>query len=444
MDFGLARLYDSKTATIFSGLIAGTPGYIVPELLRGDAPSHATDIFALGVLFQQVLLGDVQDAGTHSLSVKPSPALGSADAPAVFIHSVKEFLSDDPTRRCLAFQQLQSLFDAGSSANAWTLTKSPDAPPHRILTRRNFVVGSALTACAAAGGGIWQRNSINDRLNDFLHPLPQKRFVALLNWPPSSDAHIKPMVAGVIEAIGNELARAEVFDRDLFIIPQNISADTKTAAELNKIRDQLGANLVLAASGISRSNRFHLSLRVLNPASTQAIREKKLSLPLDERLSFPSKAVRAAAELLNVNRFEHNDLRTTPDTTTPEAFAAFQEAETLMKQDNDKGLEAAVDKYKQAVELDPRYATAYAKLAWAYLRFYGLRSASFDQPVWSRLRMRCLSITLAQCISSKAGCPKRKPFSNGALILVSTNGRRKAWRQHFAAKVSPLKRSRSA
>ncbi len=43
-----------------------------------------------------------------------------------------------------------------------------------------------------------------------------------------------------------------------------------------------------------------------------------------------------------------------------------------MKQDNDEGLDAGIEKYKQAVELDPRYATAYAQLAWAYLRFYGV------------------------------------------------------------------------
>ncbi len=44
-----------------------------------------------------------------------------------------------------------------------------------------------------------------------------------------------------------------------------------------------------------------------------------------------------------------------------------------MKQENDTGLNDAIGKYKEAVNLDPRYATAYAQLAWAYLRLYVLK-----------------------------------------------------------------------
>jgi len=352
MDFGLARLYDSQT-TITVGLIAGTPGYIAPELLRGDPPSQATDIFALGVLFQQVLTNRCLSEEAHGLSVKPSPALDDADAPSSYIHSVKEFLSEDPNRRCAAFQKIRAAFDSGGAITERSLiapVSSIDVSARRFLSRRNFVVGSALTACAAVGGVAWKWEGIKNVFDDIVHPLPLKRFVALLNWPPNSDIHIGPMLAGVIDAIGNELSRAEAFDRNLFVIPQNVSADTKTIAQLNEIRDRLGANLILATSGTTHSNQFHLSLRVLDPSSTQSIRQKRLSLPLDEQISFPSKAVRAAAELLDVSRFEHSDLRTTPDTRSLDAFAALQEADALMKQPNDTGLDAAIDKYKQALE----------------------------------------------------------------------------------------------
>ena len=44
-----------------------------------------------------------------------------------------------------------------------------------------------------------------------------------------------------------------------------------------------------------------------------------------------------------------------------------------MKQPNFTGVEGAIAQYKQAVETDPRYALAYARLALAYLRFYDMR-----------------------------------------------------------------------
>jgi tetratricopeptide (TPR) repeat protein len=60
-------------------------------------------------------------------------------------------------------------------------------------------------------------------------------------------------------------------------------------------------------------------------------------------------------------------------TRSAAAFTAFQSAETLMKQPNGTELDAAIEKYKQAVELDPRHALAYARLAQAYTQFSVIR-----------------------------------------------------------------------
>ena len=322
----------------------------------------------------------------HYLSAKPSSALDAADVPPVFIRSVKDFLSDDPERRCLAFERIQATFGSGGSVDVRTPFGFPNDAPRHILTRRDFVVGSALTACAAAGSVVWKWSSLTNRINDLLHPLPVKRFVALLNWPPTSDIHIKAMLTGVIDAIGSELARAEAFDRNLFVISSNVGQGTKTTSQLNDIRDRLGANLVLAASGATHSNQLHLSLRVLDPSSTRSLREKQIRLPLTEQLLFPGKAVRAAAQLLDIRDYQEDGRRTIPDTQSPDAFASFQAAETLMKDPNDTGLEAAIDQYKQAVDLDPRYGTAYARLALAYFRLYVLHN---DPAALSLARSNC-------------------------------------------------------
>jgi eukaryotic-like serine/threonine-protein kinase len=382
MDFGLARLYASQTTALTRGLVAGTPGYIAPELLRGEPPSQATDIFALGVLLQQVLTGSRLNTDGSILSPKPSPALSAADVPPVFVQSVKEFLSDDPERRCVAFKQISSTFDSAGSSAAHIFTHGD----RRIFTRRNFLAGSAVTACVAAGSVAWKWDSLYDGIENLLFPLPAKRFVALLNWPQTSDPNVKPMLAGVIDAIGNELARAEAFDRNLFIISGDVSPATKTTPQLNNFRDRLGANLVLAASGIASSKQFQLSLRLLDTSSTRALREKQISLPVSEQVSFPAKAVHAAAELLGVSRYQEGKRRVTPDTQSADAFAAYQAAGLLRRQPDDTALEAAIEKYKQAIEVDPRYASAYAQLAYCYDRLYALHG---DTAALSLARINC-------------------------------------------------------
>jgi tetratricopeptide (TPR) repeat protein len=87
----------------------------------------------------------------------------------------------------------------------------------------------------------------------------------------------------------------------------------------------------------------------------------------------PGRAVRAAASLLDLSSYLRNDEQPDAGTQSVDAFTAFQSAETQLKRANDAGLEAAIEKYKQAVSLDPRYAIAHAKLAQAYVRFSVIR-----------------------------------------------------------------------
>lgn len=53
-DFGIARHAESAVTTIAG---AGTPAYMAPEQIRGEPVVPATDIYALGVLFFELLVG---------------------------------------------------------------------------------------------------------------------------------------------------------------------------------------------------------------------------------------------------------------------------------------------------------------------------------------------------------------------------------------------------
>jgi serine/threonine protein kinase/Flp pilus assembly protein TadD len=363
MDFGLARQYESETTILKPGFVAGTPGYLAPELMAGQRPSPASDMFALGVLLHQVLTGEHPVESADGRLQSPASSLARAPVPAVYIAAVRGFLSENPLVRCRAFEQVRSVLEESSPHS------KQHGPLSGLWTRRRMLTASGAALCGVAGGAVWKR----DDISDLFHPLPLKRFVALVGWPPSSDASVRSILTSLIDSVSSELSRAEAYDNNLFLIPHFSSDDVSTPGQLNEVRESLGANLVLAASGRRSSKDLHLSLDVLDPSKPHPLRSKQVHVSAGDELSLAQKAVRAAAELLDIRHYEPSDKRVAAGTNNPEAYAAFQEAEALRKQPNDVGLEPGIEKYKQAIVLDRHYALATAELALAYCRLAAMK-----------------------------------------------------------------------
>jgi tetratricopeptide (TPR) repeat protein len=356
-DFGLARDHKADPSLSGKGLVAGTPDYMAPELYLGRPPSQASDLFALGVVLHEIFTGQKPVMAPDSSSVIVSPRLNTSGAPSYCAQFIVGCLDQDPPRRSEAFDRiLDSLQIKYRSKQLWT--------------RRRFA-GAATAAIAAMAGAAWWKW---DEVEDLLRPLPRKRFVALLNWPKTSDIHVTPMLTSVLGAIKTELTHFETLDQNLFVIsPEDVDSSIGNAAGLKEVCDPLGANLVLAASGSHGAKDFQLYLRVLDPSSGQPLREKKLTCALNQITSLPQKAVHAAASLLDLENYSQRDTQAEPETHSAAAFSAFQSAETLWKQPNDSRLDAAIEQYKQAIDLDPRYALAHARLALAYSRLHAIR-----------------------------------------------------------------------
>ena len=121
LDFGLAQFTEAETLTA-AGDVPGTLAYISPERLQGEEASFAADIWGVGVLLWEALVGyhpfwassPVEtarriDAGAPPLdSVRP-------DLPRALVEVVDRALELEPARRPPALQLAQRLRDGLAS-----------------------------------------------------------------------------------------------------------------------------------------------------------------------------------------------------------------------------------------------------------------------------------------------------------------------------------------
>ncbi|XXX73206.1 protein kinase [Sorangium sp. So ce134] len=116
LDFGLAAPIGTSSLSS-TGMIAGTPRYMAPETIRGDARGPAVDVFALGVVAYELLCGRPPFEGAVISSVlvrivrdEPEPpSTWNAALSHEFDAIVLGALQKDPARRPPADELAQAL-----------------------------------------------------------------------------------------------------------------------------------------------------------------------------------------------------------------------------------------------------------------------------------------------------------------------------------------------
>ncbi len=118
-DFGIARS-SSAPATLLAADVFGTLRYVAPEVLRGEASSPAVDLYALGVVFFELLTGTPpfrEDNPAQLILAKieqpaTSVRLLREDAPTWLLEGVDGLLERDPLRRTQAARSFANSLEA--------------------------------------------------------------------------------------------------------------------------------------------------------------------------------------------------------------------------------------------------------------------------------------------------------------------------------------------
>ena len=208
-DFGIARSLDVHGVTQ-TGTVLGTSDYIAPEQARGQKVDPKTDIYSLGAVLYELLVGEVPFSGDTFVTVamrhvsEPAPSVleRRPDCPVRLDFAIQRAMAKDPADRFSSMDEFCAELEAclaeleGRDGDGATMI-IPPAPRRRrtrpTRERRRFPVGIALIVLLASllvAGGAYLLLS-NDSAKKALHvssaPAKPVPLTGVLGYDPEGD-----------------------------------------------------------------------------------------------------------------------------------------------------------------------------------------------------------------------------------------------------------------
>lgn len=160
MDFGLARLSNAPRISQ-TGSFVGTPAYVAPELLLGQAPSPQSDLYALGVMLFEMLTGKqpytaddfVLVLGQHLHAEIPAPIELRPDLPQILNGLVMQLLAKQPEDRPASAAAVESLLLSVQSQQE----RATIPPDSKDLKLRSLIKPEDRKNIRSSWDGEWRR-----------------------------------------------------------------------------------------------------------------------------------------------------------------------------------------------------------------------------------------------------------------------------------------------
>jgi eukaryotic-like serine/threonine-protein kinase len=371
MDFGIARSIEQSGMT-GTGAMVGTPDYMSPEQAKGSGVDSRSDLFALGLIFYEMLTGRSPYSADTALGKLLKRTQERPAPPNKIDKSVPRPLSEiclkcleiEPKNR---YQKAEEILKALDPEGA----RSRDGVSGAGTMPGGGTMPFTWNQLAAAGAGFLVLASV---LFFYLH----KRFAA----PPAARAPITVLLADF-----DNKTNDAVFDGTLepmmsialegapFISTFERGSAHKVGAKLKPGATRLDealAQLVAVREGISvvvagdisqENGEYHLSTQVVDAATGKSMGAPTITASKKEDvlagLSKLAARVRSAlgdttpesAQLAAAETFTAGSLE------AAHAYAEAQEFQWAGKWDE------AVGSYSHAIQLDPQFGRAYAGLA---------------------------------------------------------------------------------
>jgi eukaryotic-like serine/threonine-protein kinase len=388
LDFGLAKKVDDAnpgeatsaptgTGHTAPGAVMGTMGYMSPEQLRGLPVDHRSDIFSFGALLYELLSGrkafrrdSASDTIVAILKEEPAELTGTGRAiPPALDHVVRHCLEKNPDDRFQAAKDVAfALTEASGGATAVT-SGSMAAIASPAPTRRRWIAFAAAVVLLAVAGVFLARRAPRGATSP-AGAASAKR-VAVLPFENLGSPDEDYFADGMADEIRGKLTSLP----GVQVIARGSSTPYKKTNKTPKqIAEELHVEYLLTAT--VRSDKTGAAPRVQvrpelvdvsQPDTPTSKWQQTFDAPLTDVFKVQSDVATQVAQALGValGASQQKGLADRP-TENLAAYEAFLKGEAEYLGHTDApSLRRASAYYENAVQLDPAFAQAWARLSMA-------------------------------------------------------------------------------
>jgi serine/threonine protein kinase/tetratricopeptide (TPR) repeat protein len=323
LDFGLARpglgaSVNDATGLTSTGLLVGTPRYMAPEQAIGETVDSRSDLFAAGAILFEMLAGRPAFAGQtvvevlHATRYEQPPALTGSPAVAAVDRVIRRAMAKRPDERPASAdamaQELRAVRDVNDS----------DTP----------ALAHALTRLVVLPFRV-------------LKPDPETDFLAF---------SLPDAISTSLSGIGSLVLRSSA-------VAARVSGDTP---DLKALATEADVDRVVMGTLLRAGDQLRATTQLVEAPSGTLVTSHTVQTPLGDLFRLQDDIARGIVEALSLPL-----TGTTPHSTPaapgdPQAYAFYLRANELARTYD--GLARARDLYQSCLDLDPRFAPAWAHI----------------------------------------------------------------------------------
>ena len=409
LDFGLAKLTerdiaDTDAPTLLNtdeGVVMGTARYMSPEQVRGVGVDARTDVWSLAVGIHEMLMGRVPFAGDTSNEVmaavlerEPQPLLSRGEEiPFELKRIVSKALRKDCEERYQTIRDMlvdlknlkqELIFDAmkrstrsqqgveATKTSNELITAKQKTSAHSLSPYLGSVVKSLKLGGAIAGVIFLAFAAIAYfyfRHNWAPNPATGRAAINSIAVLPfvnaSNNREAEYLSDGISESLINSLSQLP----QLKVIARSSSFQFR-GKEMNpqEVAKTLGVEAILTGRVIQLGDQLHISAELVDTRDGTNVWGEHYNRKAADVLAIQSDISREISEKLRFKLTGDQRMRLTKrPTENTQAYQLYIQGRYYWNQRKTESLNKAIEYFNQAINVDRKYALAYAGLADCYV-----------------------------------------------------------------------------